>query len=185
MIALRPCQIAFLGDTSIKDPPVRNQGIRENNRLPRQLPINYQQGNTLAGTSFRGEPVALINQRSYLIDLAGRLENLRAESELPTARLANGNTNSHRVRPIRATRSTSLGIDPRLQGFLWQPDLSRSGNNGRLSQVLTAWAYSYFLPMLDDRSSKFKRRFRPKKKDTERALIEIKRRHFLPSLFND
>ena len=88
------------------------------------------------------------------------------------------------VRPIRPTRSTTLGLDLGPQSFLFQWELPVSGDGHRLSQILTAWASSYFLPMLkSDRKRRRGRGHSKRKKDTEEALDSIKRRFFLPSLF--
>ena len=166
-----------------------NPALREHMRPP--TPSHSRQiepgGSRLShgfSNTVHGEHVALINQRSHLIDLAVRIKKLHSD-DAPNINQASPDPSSKvPIRPIRPTRSTTLGLDLGPQSFLFQWELPVSGDGHRLSQILTAWASSYFLPMLkSDRKRRRGRGHSKRKKDTEEALDSIKRRFFLPSLF--
>lgn len=159
---------------------LRNQGAT----TPRG-PVVQGRPDCSASTGHRvyGENVALLNQRAYSIDLAGRLENLRQELLVSAEEKLNVHSTATRVKPVRALRSTLLGLDYLPPGQLYQPELFES-DNCQTSRVLSAWASSYFLPMLVKNKRGLRKRFRSKKRArSEEALVKLKKRFFLPSLF--
>ena len=165
---------------------MKNLTLREQTRLPTASHLRPGESSLSHGSANTayGEHVAFLNQRSHLIDLAVRLKKLHSGEALSSSHTSHQNSGKLPIRPIRPTRSTTLGLDLGPQNCLFHWELSAPGGSSRLSQVLTSWASSYFLPMLkSDRKRRRGRGHSKRKKDTEEALDSIKRRIFLPSLF--